>query len=90
METTFLLAEASKVLIILVIIVGVIVIPFLIIFISFIRIWIMAFFSGAHVSLLELIGMYLRRVPREYIVRARIAAGPLSENWPIPMSFPPA
>lgn len=73
METNFLLAEANG-LVIAVIIIGVIaIIPFLI-FISFIRIWIMAFFSGAHVSLLELIGMYLRRVPREYIVRAKIAA----------------
>jgi uncharacterized protein YqfA (UPF0365 family) len=74
METTFLLAEASKVLMIFVIIVGVIVIiPFLF-FISVIRIWIKAFFSGAHVSLFELIGMSLRGVPREKIVRARIAA----------------
>ena len=44
METNFLLAEANG-LVIAVIIIGVIaIIPFLI-FISFIRIWIMAFFS---------------------------------------------
>lgn len=44
------------------------------IFISFIKIWVRAFFSGAKVSIFDLIGMSLRSVPREEIVRAKIAA----------------
>jgi len=44
------------------------------IFISFIKIWIKALFSGARVGILDLIGMALRGVPRDEIVRARIAA----------------
>jgi len=44
------------------------------ILISFIKIWIKALFSGARVGILDLIGMALRGVPRDEIVRARIAA----------------
>jgi uncharacterized protein YqfA (UPF0365 family) len=44
------------------------------IFISFIKLWVQALFSGARVSIFDLIGMSLRGVPRDEIVRARIAA----------------
>jgi uncharacterized protein YqfA (UPF0365 family) len=73
MMTTILLAQGRVVLTVLAIIAGIIVIAFFIVFISFIRTWIKAFFSGAHVSFFDLIGMALRGVPREEIVRAKIA-----------------
>ncbi len=74
METTFLLVQGSTGLAAVAIIIGIIVLIAFLIFLSFIRTWIKAFFSGAHVSIFELIGMTLRGVPREGIVRARIAA----------------
>jgi uncharacterized protein YqfA (UPF0365 family) len=46
----------------------------ILIFVSFIKIWVRALFSGARVSIFDLIGMSLRGVPRDEIVRARIAA----------------
>jgi len=58
---------------VLAIIAGIIVIVFFVVFVSFIKTWIKAFFSGAHVGFLDLIGMALRGVPREEIVRAKIA-----------------
>lgn len=73
METT-LLAQLSTGLTALLVVVAIIAIVLFFIFLSFIRTWIKAFFSGAHVSFLDLIGMFLRGVPREGIVRARIAA----------------
>ena len=74
METIFLLAEASKGLIGLVVVIGIAAFIAALVFLSFIRIWIKAFFSGAHVSIFELIGMSLRGVPRGEIVRSKIAA----------------
>ncbi len=71
--TTILLAQGHVVLTVLAIIAGIIVIAFFIVFISFINTWIKAFFSGAHVGFFDLIGMALRGVPREEIVRAKIA-----------------
>jgi uncharacterized protein YqfA (UPF0365 family) len=73
MMTTILLAQGHVVLTVLAIIAGIIVIAFFIVFISFINTWIKAFFSGAHVGFFDLIGMALRGVPREEIVRAKIA-----------------
>jgi len=71
--TTILLAQGHVVLTVLAIVAGIIVIAFFIVFISFINTWIKAFFSGAHVGFFDLIGMALRGVPREEIVRAKIA-----------------
>jgi len=71
--TTILLAQGHVVLTVLAIVTGIIVIAFFIVFISFINTWIKAFFSGAHVGFFDLIGMALRGVPREEIVRAKIA-----------------
>jgi len=73
MELLLLSAE-NKSLTVLAVIAAIVVIFIFIVFMSFIRTWIKAFFSGAHVSFLDLIGMFLRGVPREAIVRARIAA----------------
>ncbi len=73
MAETILLAQANMVLTVLAIMAGVIVIVFFIVFLSFIKTWIKAFFSGAHVGFFDLIGMALRGVPREEIVRAKIA-----------------
>ncbi len=73
MAQTILLAQANMVLTVLAIMAGVIVIVFFIVFLSFIKTWIKAFFSGAHVGFFDLIGMALRGVPREEIVRAKIA-----------------
>jgi uncharacterized protein YqfA (UPF0365 family) len=59
------------------IIIGVIVflfaIFFLIVFISFARLWIRSLFTGAQITILELIGMKLRNVDSELIVRQKIA-----------------
>ncbi len=73
MAGTILLAQANMVLTVLAIIAGIIVIAFFVVFLSFIKTWIKAFFSGAHVGFFDLIGMALRGVPREEIVRAKIA-----------------
>jgi uncharacterized protein YqfA (UPF0365 family) len=73
MMKTILLAQGHAVLMALAIIVGIIVIAFFLVFLSFLKTWIKAFFSGAHVGFFDLIGMFLRGVPREEIVRARIA-----------------
>jgi len=73
MTGTILLAQANVILTVLAIILGIIVIVFFVVFISFIKTWIKAFFSGAHVGFFDLIGMALRGVPREEIVRAKIA-----------------
>jgi len=59
---------------VLAVIAGILGLVFLLIFVSFIKIWVKALFSGARVGILDLIGMSLRGVPREEIVRARIAA----------------
>jgi uncharacterized protein YqfA (UPF0365 family) len=69
-----LLAKISTVALVLAIIAGIIGLVFIFIFMNFIKIWIQALFSGAKVSIFDLIGMALRGVPRDEIVRARIAA----------------
>jgi uncharacterized protein YqfA (UPF0365 family) len=74
MTGTNLLAQGGHVVLtVLAVTVGIIVIVFFVVFISFIKTWIKAFFSGAHVGFFDLIGMALRGVPREEIVRAKIA-----------------
>lgn len=51
---------------------GIVVIGFVIIFLHFLGVWIRALMSGARVSLGQLVGMKLRRVPPALIVDARI------------------
>src|SRR4051794_34393493 len=46
---------------------------FLIIFFSFLRLWIQCFLTGARISILDLIGMKLRNVDYAMIVRQKIA-----------------
>ena len=53
-------------------ILGLLVIAFIIVFLNFLGVWIRALMSGARVSLGQLIGMKLRRVPPNVIVDARI------------------
>ncbi len=57
---------------ILLAILGLVVIGFVFIFLHFLGVWIRALMSGAKVSLGQLIGMKLRRVPPALIVDARI------------------
>ena len=45
----------------------------LVIFLKFFKLWIQAYFSGAQISLFELIGMWLRKVNASVIVHAKIA-----------------
>jgi uncharacterized protein YqfA (UPF0365 family) len=46
---------------------------FLVIFLKFFKLWIQSYFSGARISLFELVGMWLRKVKAEQIVHAKIA-----------------
>src|SRR5947209_12989982 len=46
---------------------------FLIVFFSFLRLWIQCFLTGARISILDLIGMKLRNVDYAMIVRQKIA-----------------
>jgi hypothetical protein len=59
--------------VLLVIVLLTILIPILIV-ISFIKIWIQALSSGAPVSFFSLFGMWLRKVPPQLIIGARISA----------------
>ena len=63
MMKTILLAQGNGnvVVTVLAIIAGIIVIVFFVVFISFIKTWIKAFFSGAHVGFFDLIGMAFAR-----------------------------
>jgi uncharacterized protein YqfA (UPF0365 family) len=74
MMEDILLAKIATIHLVLAIIAGIIGLVFVLIFMNFIKIWIQALFSGAKVSIFDLIGMALRGVPRDEIVRARIAA----------------
>lgn len=47
---------------------------FAFVFISFLKVWLRALVSGAHISLINLIGMKLRGVPPRLVVHGRIAA----------------
>jgi len=69
-----IILAANTGLIIVGVLAGILGLVVVLIFISFIKIWVQALFSGARVSIFDLIGMSLRGVPREEIVRARIAA----------------
>ncbi|MBE0537959.1 MAG: flotillin-like protein FloA [Phycisphaerae bacterium] len=53
---------------------GIVALVLVLIALSFGRLWIQALVSGASVSILELIGMMLRKVPARAIVESRIAA----------------
>jgi uncharacterized protein YqfA (UPF0365 family) len=63
---------------------------FLIIFISFARLWIRSLFTGANITIWELVGMRLRNVDSEMIVRQKIAlvqAGVLIETKELESHF---
>ncbi len=66
-------------------IVGIIVIIFIGIFLSFLNIWVRALASNAHVTLGNLIGMKLRRIRPAVIVDARISA--IKAGLEIPTNF---
>jgi len=55
------------------VILGIIALTFVMVVGRFIKIWIQALSSGARVSFMDLIGMWLRKVPPQLIVSARIS-----------------
>jgi uncharacterized protein YqfA (UPF0365 family) len=74
MHYYYLLSQAFPVQIVGMVIGGLIVLTGFFLFISFIKIYVQAMVSGAHVGFLELIGMKLRKVPAHLIVNERISA----------------
>jgi uncharacterized protein YqfA (UPF0365 family) len=58
--------------IVVLVILGLVLLAFVIIFLKFLGIWIRAMMSGARVTIFQLIGMRLRGVPSTLIVNARI------------------
>jgi len=50
-----------------------VVLALLLVFLKFFKLWIQAYFSGAQISLFELIGMWLRKVNANVIVHGKIA-----------------
>src|ERR1700746_2879818 len=61
------------ILIILVAFVGLIALLFLVVFFSFLRLWIQSFLTGAKIGIFDLVGMKLRSVDYSMIVRQKIA-----------------
>ncbi|MDR0994519.1 MAG: flotillin-like protein FloA [Verrucomicrobiota bacterium] len=59
---------------ILLLLAALVVLFFVVLFLAFIQIWIRAWMSGAHITLMNLLGMKLRHVPPTLIVDARIRA----------------
>jgi len=59
---------------IMAIVFAIIVLVLLVIFFAFVKVWVRALMSGAKVSIINLVGMSLRRVPPNLIVDARIRA----------------
>ncbi|MCC7138428.1 MAG: flotillin-like protein FloA [Planctomycetes bacterium] len=53
---------------------GVVVLVFVFVLLKFVKLWIQAYFSKADVSLLSLVGMWLRKVNASVIVNSKIAA----------------
>lgn len=74
MEHFILLSEMSVQFEIALVIVGIFVLAFLMVVLKYGSLWLQAWLSGAHVSLLELIGMTFRKVDPRVIVRCRIMA----------------
>jgi uncharacterized protein YqfA (UPF0365 family) len=56
------------------VIVGIVVLVFALLFLKFARLWLQAYFSRANVTLAELIGMWLRKVDSRTIVLSKITA----------------
>lgn len=73
-NVTSLLAQSSGITIgtIVLVVVGVVVFVILLILLQFFRIWLQAYMSNADVSLLDLIGMRLRKVDATMVVLAKI------------------
>ena len=75
MEHFILLSEIPiQFKIVLFVIVGIFILAFLMVVLKYGSLWLQAWLSGAHVSLLELIGMTFRKVDPRVIVRCRIMA----------------
>ena len=74
MMVTTLLADMNTGLVVVAVVAGIIGLTVLLVFLSFIKIWIQALFSGARVSFFDLIGMVLRKVPVQLMVSQRISA----------------
>jgi uncharacterized protein YqfA (UPF0365 family) len=69
----FVLAEGINLEVILLVVGLLIVFVLILIFLKFFKLWIQAYFSGAKISLFELIGMWLRKVSGAVIVQGKIA-----------------
>ena len=69
----FVLAEGIDLELILLVVGLLVVFVLLLIFLKFFKLWIQAYFSGAKISLFELIGMWLRKVNANVIVHGKIA-----------------
>ena len=67
-----LLGETSNGFIVVLVILGLLGLTFLFVIGRFINLWIQAFSSGAGVSMISLIGMYLRKVDMRTITLAKI------------------
>ncbi|HNR32625.1 MAG TPA: flotillin-like protein FloA [Candidatus Hydrogenedentes bacterium] len=64
----------NSILLILLVVLGVFGLMFVVVLLSFFRLWLRAWLSGAHVGLWSLVGMSLRRVNSAVIVDSRIMA----------------
>jgi len=69
----FVLAEGLDVEVILLVVGLLVVFILLLIFLKFFKLWIQAYFSGAKISLFDLVGMWLRKVNANVIVHGKIA-----------------
>jgi uncharacterized protein YqfA (UPF0365 family) len=72
--TGLMVAELSPKAMILLVVVGIIVFFFVLLIWSFLRLWLQAYFSRANVTIMELIGMKLRKVDAKTIVLSKITA----------------
>jgi uncharacterized protein YqfA (UPF0365 family) len=73
LRTSFLAADLPDLSTILLVVGLLVVFVFLVIFLKFFKLWIQAYFSGAKISLFELVGMWLRKVNSSVIVQSKIA-----------------
>ena len=58
----------------IIVIIGIVVLVFALLFLKFARLWLQAYFSRANITLAELIGMWLRKVDSRTIVLSKITA----------------
>ena len=69
-----MLAEMGKITVGILVVLSIVALVFILVIGRFVNIWIQALSSGARVSFFDLIGMWLRKVPAQMVVTARISA----------------